>query len=147
MRFCDIIRLPCMLNCRKRFSAKNSKWNRYYLGSFTFHYKSLDFLKLCISLVKYLLSHVSTSDNTIWFRRYIRYYSIFKSPRITSRTFFFYYFNLQVLVLAICALAVVTAEHAHSSQHIHKHDGHHHKVEFKDHHGHHHHDYYVNTYL
>lgn len=58
----------------------------------------------------------------------------------------FHYFQV-LCVLAVCAVAAVTAKYGHSSQHIHKHEGHHTKVEFKDHHGHHHYDYYVSTLL
>lgn len=39
--------------------------------------------------------------------------------------------------------AFVSAEYGHSSQHIHKHDGHPQEVTIHDHHGHHHVDYYV----
>lgn len=41
------------------------------------------------------------------------------------------------------ATSIVSAEHAHSGQYIHKHDGHHTEVTVKDHHGHHHYDFYV----
>ncbi|KAJ8732887.1 hypothetical protein PYW07_015486 [Mythimna separata] len=49
-----------------------------------------------------------------------------------------------VCILALMAVVAVTAApHGYSHQHISKHDGHHHKVEYKDHHGHHHVDYYA----
>ncbi|TKX27831.1 cuticular protein RR-2 [Spodoptera litura] len=49
----------------------------------------------------------------------------------------------KVLLLAVVCVLAVTAEHGYSSQHVHKHDGHHETVEVKGEHGHHHFDYYV----
>lgn len=51
----------------------------------------------------------------------------------------------QVLCIVAIAVVAVSAEYGHSSQHIHRHDGHHQVVEFKDKHGHHHVDYYVSN--
>ncbi|XP_075990814.1 cuticle protein 19-like [Anticarsia gemmatalis] len=52
-------------------------------------------------------------------------------------------FSKVLCLLVVAAVAVVAKEHAHSSQHIHKHDGHHTEVSYKDKHGHHHVDYYT----
>lgn len=49
-----------------------------------------------------------------------------------------------VLLLA-AVIGATVAEHAFSSQHIHKHDGHHEPVHHG--HGHEHHDYYVRSFL
>ncbi|TKX27832.1 cuticular protein RR-2 [Spodoptera litura] len=49
----------------------------------------------------------------------------------------------QVLCIVTVVAVAVSAEYGHSSQHIHRHDGHHQVVEFKDKHGHHHVDYYA----
>ncbi|XP_075971038.1 uncharacterized protein LOC142973286, partial [Anticarsia gemmatalis] len=54
-----------------------------------------------------------------------------------------FYIFVQVLCLVAMAAAVMSAEHAHSSQHIHRHDGHAQEISVHDKHGHHHVDYYA----
>lgn len=54
------------------------------------------------------------------------------------------YWSILLQVLFALSLAVAaSAEHAHSSQQIHRHDGHPQEVYIHDKHGHHHVDYYV----